>query len=169
MSVVTLREVQQEGVCRQSQALGLQVLQVHVRGEHGVIHHREPLVSVASKRAPSALGRRRKSHLCQVPLCGDDEQVAEEVEVDVGESHSGAGLHTQLLQGTLTHQETAPDDQRNCLQGEGRSELVVVTESSLGRKFAVTLTRPKSIRASRWTSSSIRFIFLTRVSQLTII
>lgn len=71
-------------------------------------------------------------HVCQVPLCGDDEQVAEEVEVDVGERHSGAGLHTQLPHRTLTHQETALSDQRNCLDGEGWSQLVVVvTEATV--------------------------------------
>lgn len=167
MSVVTLRQVQQERVCRETQGLGLQVLHMHVRGERGVIHHREPLIPVVSNRVPSALRHRSKLHVCQVPLCGDDEQVAEEVEVDVSERHSAAGLHTQLPHGTLTHQETAPDNQRNCLDGEGWSELVVaVTES---RKIVVTLILPKSIRASRQISSSICFILLTRLSQLTTI
>lgn len=45
--------------------------------------------------------------------------------MDISERHSGAGLHTQLPHGTLAHQETAPDDQRNCLDGEGQSELAV--------------------------------------------
>lgn len=41
--------------------------------------------------------------------------------MDVSERHSG--LHTQLPHGTLTHQETAPDDQRNCLDAEGRIRI----------------------------------------------
>lgn len=145
MSILTLREVQQEGVCRETQGLGLQVLHVHVCGEHGVIHDREPLIPVVSNRVPSALGHQSKLHVCQVPLCGDDEQVAEEVEVDVSERHSGAGLHTQLPHGTLTHQETAPHDQRNSLEGQGRSELVVtVTESNLfGQKDCSHLNSAK--------------------------
>lgn len=145
MSVVTLRQVQQEGVCRETQGLGLQVLHMHVRGERGVIHDREPLIPVVSNRVPSALRHRSKLHICQVPLCGDDEQVAEEVEVDVSERHSAAGLHTQLPHRTLTHQETAPDNQRNCLDGEGWSELVVaVTESNLfGQKDCSHLNSAK--------------------------
>lgn len=112
------------------------------------------------------------NRVCQVPPCGDDEQVAEEVEVNVSHGHSGAGLHTQLPHGTLTHQETTPGDQRNCLDGEGRSELVVaVTESKSvwDGTTAVTLILPKSIRASRQISSSICFILLTRLLQLTAI
>lgn len=112
-----------------------------------------------------------QTHLCQVPLRGDEEQVVEEVEVDVSERPSGAGLPTQLPHGALAHQKTAPDDQRNCLDGEGRLELVVaVTEFNLlGRKTGVTLSLPKSISASRQISSSICFILLTRASQLTAI
>lgn len=123
-------------------------------------------------RVPSALGRGSQSRVCQVPPCGDDEQVAEEVEVDVSHGHSGAGLHTQLPHGTLTHQETAPGDQRNCLDGEGRSELVVVeteSKSVWDGTTVVTLMLPKSIRVSRQISSSICFILLTRLLQLTAI
>lgn len=49
MSVVTPGEVQQEGVCREIQGLGLQVLHVHVRGERSVIHDIKPLIPVVSK------------------------------------------------------------------------------------------------------------------------
>lgn len=52
MSILTLGEVQQEGVCGEAQGLGLQVLHVHVRGEGGVIHDREPLVPVGSNESP---------------------------------------------------------------------------------------------------------------------
>lgn len=52
--------------------------------------------------------------------------------MDVSERHPGAGLHKQLPHGALAHQETAPYNQRNCLDGEGQSELAVAeTESNL--------------------------------------
>lgn len=62
MSGLALREVQQEGVRREPQGLGLQGLHVHVRGERGVIHDREPPIP-ASNRAASARAYRSKLHV----------------------------------------------------------------------------------------------------------
>lgn len=44
LSGVTLREMQQEGVWRETQDLGLQMLQVYACWELGIIHNCEPLI-----------------------------------------------------------------------------------------------------------------------------
>lgn len=44
MSILTARQVQQEGLWGETQSLGLQGLHVHLGGEAGVFHHSEPLI-----------------------------------------------------------------------------------------------------------------------------